>query len=741
MAKSRMLQGATAAGVLALVLGLTTAPASADRGDLEQRAKCAIVELAMSFGERVSAMDRKACAGRPASSPTQSRQKPFANAEPAVEAPVAHSEPGWLTSIPVKHGVYYGVGSGGDTIAAYQDAVVQVAAQLEIEIHKKIKISVSEKATESVDADGRSRSSSQSQEELSSVSSAIVKGSLKEVKMTGRFIDSNSQHHVLAELDKAAIEQRQQELVEAVLETLSEITEAFVGRQKDEGVLSQNNLRELTLALSEVNALGKMEMGKKQKRQWKPAYRGLQGLVKKMVNCVEAKGHYVLANGSEVPLKSSPMLTQGAKIRLTLSCRGLPIADATMKTYPSGGLVQIPMSFETDGQGQAEIPVGSVLGAGVKLGFTHDLQDVPGAFWLSSVKPSRKSEITFRAGAPATIRFDVQGGTPAENDLVRRELGAFAQRQWGANTVKKGAVLVGKARIRFPTPRKAGGKIAAPIELDVALTLGDGGGVLIDTTVRTAGVGQSKSEAREKALSTLGQKVARLQVKPVMDMSVQVVMPCRMAGVDPEKPKTIQAAVGKCLAFLSGYKKADAESIISNSLIKIESQLGALSSPPGIPSGDEDDQKLMRKGLQTLKKAHKICKKLEARAKRPELLAAVRSACDDNLEAQKRLTGAADALKKAEAEAKAEAARLEAEEKAAARAEERAARAEEKAARAEEKAAFNCEVKCKKASITRNTDSGYWKMMRMTYLECVDSGAEEGCIREAIDFCVRACLR
>jgi hypothetical protein len=722
-------------GLVPILSLLLVPPASAggDRSGLEQRAKCAAVGLAKAMGERVSVMDKKACSSAGQMKTPKDKPKPFAGVTLKVESPAANSRPSWINSIPTQHGVYYGVGEGPTTMAALREALTQVAAQVQIEIRSEMVRKTDTSAVDSVHSDGSESSRSNVKEDVSSFSESIVRGSLKEVKMAGRWVDPSGKHYVLAALDQSAIEERDEELVQAVFETLSEVTERFVLRQADERVLSQDNLRELTLALSEVNALGKTKMGKKQKKKWKPAYRNLQKLVKKMVNCVTVKGNYVLSNGKKVPIKSSPTLTQGSKIQLELSCAGMPIADATMKTYPSGGLVQIPMSFQTDSEGKAEVNVGSVLGAGVKLGFTHDLLDVPGAFWLSSVKPNRKSEITFRAGAPATIRFDVKGGRGSENETVAAELGSFAQRQWGATTVKSNAVLVGKARLRFPPPTKVGAKFAAPIEVDVALTLAGEGGTLIDTTVRTGGVGSSASEARTKAMSTLGQQIARLRVKPVMDMSVQVVMQCRMAGVNPSKPATIQAAVGKCLKFLSGYRKADKDAILSNSLTKIQAQLGSLSSPPGVPSDDVTDVPTLKRGVKTLKKAHKACKKLIGKARLPELRTAVEEACRANVQHRVSLTAAISAIEEAAAAAAAAARREAAAEKA-------EAKRQAAVAKAQGKRQLNCEVRCKKAAIGR-TSNPDWKMMRITYQECMNSGNETGCVREAVQFCVRACLR
>ena len=58
---------------------------------------------------------------------------------------------------------------------------------------------------------------------------------------------------------------------------------------------------------------------------------------------------------------------------------------------------------------------------------------------------------------------------------------------------------------------------------------------------------------------------------------------------------------------------------------------------------------------------------------------------------------------------------------------------------AQEKRELNCEIKCKKAAISRSSNA-MWKIMKITYLECIDSGNEDGCVGEAIAFCVRACL-
>ena len=151
------------------LLSLVALPASAggDRSGLEQRAKCAAVELSKAMGERVSVMDRKACSAAGQMKAPKKKPKPFANVNLKVDKPAANSRPSWINSIPTQHGVYYGVGEGPTTMAALREALTQVAAQVQIEIRSEMVRKTDTSAVDSVHSDGSESSRSNVKEEVS----------------------------------------------------------------------------------------------------------------------------------------------------------------------------------------------------------------------------------------------------------------------------------------------------------------------------------------------------------------------------------------------------------------------------------------------------------------------------------------------------------------------------------------------------------------------------------------------
>ncbi|MBL6975772.1 MAG: LPP20 family lipoprotein [Deltaproteobacteria bacterium] len=510
---------------LLVVLGIPDARADGMSG-VRQRAKCAQVEMALALGHKVALEDKRACEKVPDALEAKKQPKEPKLEEAKPPAPVkviAHADrPAWVDRPPVARGILYGVGDGPDAQRAFGRALVMIAAQLQTEIRSTTTAHASE-TSDTLSVGNRTAHREASHEHVSSTSRMIVGGSIDDAKLEDQWVDhAKGVTWVLASLDVGAIEQRKQALVDAVHAALAAAADRLNQGVRENGVLDQAALRDLITVIGDVRALGDTDLSREVRKSWRPAFQDFRDTVRKLVNCVEVDGDYRLPNGRLVPVDRTPDLRKGSKMLLQVTCRGIPVANARLKTHADGGLVQVPPTVFSEGQGEMEVPVGTSFGTGVRVGFAHDLESVPGAFWLSALKPSRKGQVEFGASRPSTILFEVSGGTSKENRFIAEEMADVALKQWGATTVERRALLKGKVRIRFGTITRPGSKVMQPVELHVALTLASQGGNLLDQTLKTGALAADEKTARADALRSVVLRLNRLKIPGVLDTSVKV---------------------------------------------------------------------------------------------------------------------------------------------------------------------------------------------------------------------------
>lgn len=503
-------------------------PAVADRMDnVRNRAKCAQLEMEKALGNKVSERDWRRCKSIPNALTVHKKTEPkdtFADVQPPapVKVTVHEGRPAWVDRPPVAEGILYGVGSGENAQHAFNRALVMIAAQLQVTIRSSISRVDSETHKETIKNGYLLNDETKTHQYAQSTSQMIVKGTLKDAKLEDQWTDTKKDMTwVLASLDLAAIERRKQALIKAVFLALSRATARLNHRLLTDHVLDQQMLRDLIAVIGDVRALGRTSLGHDARSGWKNAFRRFRDNVRRLAQCMDVEGAYILPNGRRIPVNDAPKLPPGSRIDLFVNCRGIPIVNAKIKPWVEAGLVQIPDTIYTDRKGKMEIKVGTGFGSGIRLGFTHDMKSEPGAFWLKSMKPTRKGMIEFGAWRPATINFDVTGGTGKENGNFRDELESYARKWWGVTITHKKPLLKGKIRLRFGNLTHPGAKVMQPVEVDIAITL-ESGGVLLDKTVKTGFLAETKEKARASALKNLVRRLGRMKLSGILDTSVRV---------------------------------------------------------------------------------------------------------------------------------------------------------------------------------------------------------------------------
>lgn len=508
---------------LAWVLLIPAAALADDRG-LRERARCAQLDMAIVLGEPVSEEDKKSCAvldRAPAQAPQVRR--PDVPALPPDRKQVDR-RPDWVDRPPTRSGVVYGVGQGRDSQAAFAQAVAMIAAQFSTQIRSEFKSSSSENTTERYKNDKRVESKTTSSEGASSTISMVVAATLDQVMLEDQWVArSPSAIWVLASLDLAAMKEREQAMIDAVVQAVTEASERLMSRVRQDGVLDQEELERLVSSLGDVRALGKGPVPQRVKDAWDQTYRDFKDWVRRLVECVEVSGDVVPRKGRPQTLDSKARLAPGGTLRLRLACRGVPLANARMRLSAEGGLVQVARLATTDGAGNVAVSLGALFGRGVRLGMVHDFEGRPGAFWVQGLKPSNLSTMTFVPDRQATMRVEVTGGTSAENRRLQDDLEAMAVREWGVEIARSAtAALKAQIRLRFDPPGRPGSQVSIPVEAALTVTPAEGGGVFLSQTIRSGALGIDEAQVRAEALVNLSRTLSRTRLPAVLDPAANI---------------------------------------------------------------------------------------------------------------------------------------------------------------------------------------------------------------------------
>lgn len=714
-----------------VVVAALTAATNAFADDLEQvraRAACAEQALDAALGEGDVS---PACAGTIAQpvpvavigvDGLATSTGGFSDVARTIEkAPKKQPQPNWVTSPPYEQGKLYGVGKGTSALEAFQKALVMVAAQLEAEIDAETR---TEQTAETVMNKRGRVVSMTSTNRVDAVSQLLVKGVVEDVQLVGQWVDKDGTVWVLAGLDTAAIAAREDAVVRQILGLLADATERVrVGLSAD--VLDQRVLFGLADAIRQVRAVGKTKLGEDAAAQWKSELRDFQDLAEDVANCVEIGGA-IVASGVAKPIGSDPVVRPGDHADLTVTCRGKPLANARFRTRVQGGMAQVPGRVVTDGEGRVSLPFGEVFGSNVTIGLVHDVPGQSGSWWLDDLRPARTARIGVAAPRSATVQLDVSGGTADENATVASMVGQAVSAQWGATVVPSGGLLTVRAKLSTGTQREVRGSIVLPSALDLAVVFtGVPGAPLLDKRIQSGGISPSASEARAKAIRSLGQNFGVLQLAPVLDPSVRAVLDCAF-----DEGATPDAAASKargCLRYAAGYVAADRDALLevvttrlSDGLLPltfVDADLGALASSAEAAGL-----------LDAVESAHDQCLGLQAPASfDPWVADTVAAICEANRVMQRAVYAELGQWTAYEA-------RIEAERKAA-----------EAKADAEAKKALSCRITCSEAW-DRGQPADLSSLIRTTYEACTIDSVQagwlpNGCLTEGLDACMNQCVR
>lgn len=512
------------AGVLFVAVTLAGNAQAGPPVDVQMRARCAQVELSKAIGESVDPEDVRMCREL-ATRPRPPRPEPTTDTfklPPPLPPKAERGRPDWIDQPPSDAQVLYGVGTGAKAPYAFAEAVSMIAAQLQVDIDSKTDINRQEWAIERRNGKKRQEKSFFS-EDIRQATRMVVSASLEDVRLVDQWTDPKARDvWVLASLDLGAMKSREDALIESILDALTTATQ-LVADEMARGVLSQDTLVGMLSALGDVQSMGRRKFPDRVRDAWEKASSQFQRAAKDLLSCVEVSGTFMPGRGAGGGIRDGVTIPDGSALVLKMTCRGIPIVNATMRTVAEGGFVQLPDKVVTDGEGVVETILKGSRGRGVTIGFVHDLKSRPGAFWVGSLRPRPQGQFKFSPARPAEIRFIVEGGTDEENSALAQEMRAFATKAWGAIEADRGgrtaSALELVAHLRFSPSGNPGSKVSVPVE--AALTLRTpSGGVLWTTEIRAGALAQDEESARDRALQNLLRMIGRSKFEPLLDPAV-----------------------------------------------------------------------------------------------------------------------------------------------------------------------------------------------------------------------------
>jgi hypothetical protein len=486
---------------------VASAQEGSSTGEIAARANCAEVELAQALGEKVDPQLVAECTSRvkPAPTPRPAPPKkgdkqppkdgifvpPAFPDTPAPPAPPAR--PNWLDGKLAEGSVLYGVGvvrkgeasQGQVRMVAFQRAVFEIAAQLQVKIDSVTKDREETETVELTDANGRKKKSSLDSQSFSATTQLLVQATLDGVVLVDQYRDPKSgAFYVLASLDQEEIARREEAVVAAVLKALAEAAEG-VSQAFATDRLSPEIVHELGEALEQANTVGRTPIGRKVRDRWKREYEEILRLGRRLASCADVDG------GLEA---------DGRTVKLHASCAGKAWRGARFVATPAGGLVDLPASIATNREGDASFTIGPVYGQGqVKVGLAHDLAGTRAGFVLGLPKPSQRSTFELPASASPVATLKVVAPTRQQGavNALTAAVDAFASRKLGL-TVDEGGALKIIATVTLGSSQQVGARVSQPIELNVSVV--GPRGRLYEKTARTAGLAPNRDAAESQAI-------------------------------------------------------------------------------------------------------------------------------------------------------------------------------------------------------------------------------------------------
>jgi len=478
----------------AFTLACTHAAMAAPPGDLTLRSRCADVELSEALGEKVSAADAAACAAAPKTSQTVTKElAPPPRPPPAIQAAAPltpakpSSKPAWIDSWPKEDGKLLGVGSGRDLETAFAAATRVVAAQLHAQV------SGTTNASDSV----RARSSGNGPEEVQRTSTAsattmlIVDAVVEDIHVDDQWREPGGQLWVLASLDLAALEKRDEALIAAVLDALAQAEARIASALAEKGPLPYGTLIEAVESAQEASGFMRTPAGRRLMDRWKGALERVGRTLGKVARCVEVKQTAATADS----------------VTLTASCRGHAWADARLLVAVDDGLGRVPAVVETDGNGSVSLDYGPVFGTkGVTaLSFTMDLGQRQQASWL--VWPAPLPSQRWKVPSPGTPEAIIAIAEDAP-ESYKRDVAAGLRSAFGLAPTRDETGLRANCRLTTSPPIQTGTLWVATMEMSVQLV---SGGLALETRrVKGSGGGPSAIEAQKRADEDLRKRLRAL---------------------------------------------------------------------------------------------------------------------------------------------------------------------------------------------------------------------------------------
>ncbi len=498
------------ARIASLVLSVATLAAAQEgmaTGDIAARANCAEVELAQALGEKVDPQVVAECTHRTKPAPTprpappkkgdKQPQKdgifvpPSFSDTPAPPAPPAR--PSWLDGKLAEGSVIYGVGvvrkgeasQGQERMVAFQRAVFEIAAQLQVKIDAVTKDREETETVETTDANGRKKKASVDVQSFSATTQLLVQATLDGVVLVDQYRDPKTgAYYVLASLDQEEIARREGAVVEAVLKALAAAAEG-VPQAFANDRLSPEIVHELGEALEQANTVGRTPIGRKVRDRWKREYEEILRLGRRLSSCADVDGG---------------LDADGRTVKLHLSCAGKAWRGARFVGTPAGGLVDLPASIATNREGDASFAIGPVYGQGqVKVGLAHDLAGTRAGFVLGLPKPSQRStfELPATASPLATLKVVAPTRQQGAVNALAAAVDSFASRKLGL-TVDEGGALKVIATVTLGSPQQVGARFSQPIDLNVSVV--GPRGRLFDKSLRSAGLAPTRDAAESQAI-------------------------------------------------------------------------------------------------------------------------------------------------------------------------------------------------------------------------------------------------
>lgn len=501
--------------LLLSVATLAAAQEGSGTGDIAARANCAEVELAQALGEKVDPSEVAACSSRAKPAPTPRPAPPSKKGDkckkgepPARDGifvppsfpetpmpPPPPVKPSWLDGKLADGSVLYGVGAvrksevgaGQERMVAFQRAIFEIAAQLQVRIDASTVDRQTNESVEATDANGRTKRASLDTQSFSATTQMLVQATLDGVVLVDQYRDPKSGSlYVLASLDQEEIARREQAVADAVLRALAEAAEG-VSQAFATDRLSPEVLHDLGDALEQASTVGRSPVGRKVRDRWKREYEEILRLGRRLSSCADVDG------GLEA---------DGRTVRVKVSCAGKVWRGARFTATPAGGLVDLPASIATNREGEATFVVGPAYGqSSVKVGFAHDLSGTRTGAILGQPKPSQRATIELPANASpvASLKLVV----PSKGNGPREALGAavdsFVSRRLGLTIDDAGSpALKVIATVTFASSQQVGARVSQPIELNVSVV--GPRGRLFEKSVRTAGLAANAADAQGQAV-------------------------------------------------------------------------------------------------------------------------------------------------------------------------------------------------------------------------------------------------